>query len=331
MNSKKRSTLLGAALIIFGIILGFGLGQLLCRPQKTEDVPIWRRTLGMFLKPVEQTLPQGSIAAGGENLFLPQAAVFTAADGKTITMQYGQDCYYRPDMVQLLLRPLDWELGDGEPRVLILHTHASEGYTRLAEEAYVQTGEYRTLDTQYNMVALGDLLAQRLEAAGIGVIHDRDIHDYPSYNDSYTNARSCVQTYLQKYPSIRVVLDLHRDALLLSDGSQYAPAVTANGESVARLMLVVGTDGSGMYHPAWQENLAIAVKLQVMLERQCAGITRPVLLRAQRFNHDLSAGAMIVEVGAAGNTLQEAKNAILYLADAIIALMHGATTGNSTS
>ena len=331
MNSKKRSTLLGAALIIFGMILGFVVGQWICSPQKTEEVPIWRLIPGMFLKPVDGILPEASAPAGGEDLILPQASVFTAADGKYISMQYGQDCTYRPDVSRLLLQRLDWELGGGEPTVLILHTHASESYTRLSGEAYVQAGDYRTLDTQYNMVVLGDLLAVRLEAAGIGVIHDRDIHDYPSYSDSYTNARSCVQAYLQKYPSIRVVLDLHRDALLLSDGSQFAPAVMSGGESVARIMLVVGTDGSGMYHPAWQENLAIAAKLQVLLERQCAGITRPILLRAQRFNHDLSVGAMIVEVGAAGNTLLEAKNAVLYLADALVALSHGAITENSTS
>ena len=328
MNSKKRSTLLGAALIIFGIILGFGVGQLLALPLQEEKAPLRRWLPGLFLKQAEQTQPPPTAPVGGT---WQKQAVFSVADGKKISMQYGEDCFYRPDVGQLLLQRLDWELGGGEPTVLILHTHASESYTRLTGENYVQTGDYRTLDTQYNMVALGDLLARRLEAAGIGVIHDRDIHDYPSYNNSYTNARSCVQDYLRQYPSIRVVLDLHRDALLLSDGSQFAPAVMAGGESVARLMLVVGTDGSGMHHPAWQENLAIAAKLQVLLERQCPGITRPILLRAQRFNHDLSTGAMIVEVGAAGNTLREAENAILYLADAIIALAHGAVTENSTS
>ena len=96
-------------------------------------------------------------------------------------------------------------------------------------------------------------------------------------------------------------------------------------------MLVVGTDGSGMHHPNWQENLAAAIKLQILLEKQAPGITRPILLRAQRFNHDLSAGAMIVEIGAAGNTFQEAMGAVEYLAQALIGLMHGSTTADSTS
>ena len=174
------------------------------------------------------------------------------------------------------------------------------------------------------MVAVGDLLAKLLEAAGIGVIHDRQTHDYPSYNSSYNNSRKSVKEYLEEYPSIRLVLDLHRDAMERSDGSQIATSATVDGEKSAQIMFLVGTDESGNYHPDWQDNLALAAKLNVLMEGIAPGITRPSTLRAQRFNQDLGMVALLVEVGAAGNTLTEALRAIPVLAQAIIALKNGA-------
>ena len=85
-------------------------------------------------------------------------------------------------------------------------------------------------------------------------------------------------------------------------------------------MAVVGTNGSGLHHPNWQKNMALALKLHVQLERMYPGITRPISLRSQRFNQDLLPGAMLIEVGAAGNTQAQALQAADCLATAIIAL-----------
>lgn len=326
MNRKKRSTVFGAALILLGLVLGVCLGTVLGHRQTGQLH--WPR------------LPQGSGANPGQTVppNQPQVPVgpagtgvsFPSSDAKKISMRYADDCGYRPNIKKLLQQPLFWDLTGDAPTVLIFHTHASESYTKQTAQDYQETTEFRTLNTAYNMVALGDKLATLLERAGIGVIHDRTLHDYPSYNSAYTNSRQSVQDYLRRYPSIQVVLDLHRDAALNSDGSQYAPTVTVNGETVAQLMLVVGTDASGMLHPRWEENLSAAVKLQVLLERQVPGITRPTILRAQRYNHDLSDGAMIVEIGTAGNSLQQAMAAVPYLAEALITLCQG-TTADSTS
>ncbi len=323
MDRKNRSTVIGAALIIFGILAGVALASAWLN-QPGRDGPLLRLPQGGLSRP-EQTQP--TLAAGPAE---EAAMTFSPADGGLLALRPADDCPYRPDGAQLLLQPLEWELQGDAPTVLIVHTHASESYTRQSGENYTQSADFRTLDTDYNMVALGDRLTQLLEQAGIPVLHDRSIHDYPSYNSAYSNSRRSVQQYLADYPSIQLVLDLHRDAVLLSDGSQFAPTVTVEGEQVARLMLVVGSDASGTNHPNWEENLATAVKLQVLLEQQAPGITRPTILRAQRFNHDLSAGAMIVEIGAAGNTHQQALAAVPYLARAIIALCHGATA-DSTS
>lgn len=233
-------------------------------------------------------------------------------------------CDYRPDVEKLLTESLQWDLADGEPAVLIVHTHGSESYTKQPGQDYKETAAYRTLDESYNMVAVGDLLAQLLEAAGIRVIHDRQLHDYPSYNSSYNNSRSSVKAYLKEYPSIRLVLDIHRDAAENSDGSQFATHATVNGQDSAQIMFLVGTDESGNHHPDWQDNLAVAAKLNVLMEQINSGITRKSTLRAQRFNQDLAPIALLVEVGSAGNTLEEALRAIPVLAEAIIALKNGA-------
>lgn len=323
MDRKNRSTVIGAALIILGILAGVALAAAWL-DQPGRDGPLLRLPQGGLSRPEQNqpTVPVGPVEEAVQT--------FSSADGRWVALRPADDCPYRPDGAQLLLQKLAWELQGDAPTVLIVHTHASESYTCQPGEEYTQTSDFRTLDTEHNMVALGDALALLLEQAGIPVLHDRSIHDYPSYNSAYNNSRSAVQRYLADYPSIQLVLDLHRDAVLLNDGSQFAPTVTVAGEQVARLMLVVGSDGSGMHHPNWEENLATAVKLQVLLEQQAPGITRPTILRAQRFNHDLSAGAMIVEIGAAGNTRQQALAAVPYLARAIIALCHGATA-DSTS
>ena len=224
-------------------------------------------------------------------------------------------------LAKLLTEPLDWDLTGG-PSVLILHTHGTESYTKQPGEAYQESSAFRTLDKQYNMISLGDHLANLLEAGGVKVVHDREFHDYPSYSGSYSHARKSIATYLKEHPSIRLVLDLHRDASG-DNTNQMRTKATVGGKSSAQLMLVVGTNGTGLEHPDWEENLALGLKLHTQCERISPGIMRYVNLRGQRFNQDLSPGALIVEIGAAGNTHAEALTATEVLAQAILALAEG--------
>ena len=173
-----------------------------------------------------------------------------------------------PDLEGLLCTPLDWDLFGQEPTVLILHTHTTESYTKTSE-TYAETSAYRTLEEGYNMLSIGDLVADKLSQQGIAVIHDRTFHDYPSYNGSYTRARETISGYLDQYPSIRLVLDLHRDAS--GEGrNQMRPVTKVAGKSCAQLMLVLGTNMD-----TWQDNLSLALKLQAQLEKLAPGITRP--------------------------------------------------------
>ena len=246
--------------------------------------------------------------------------VFSPADGDTVTVK--SNCNLEPNLQELIAQPLTWDLTGDEPTVLILHTHGTESYTKQSGEQYTESAAFRTLDKQYNMISLGDHLAQLLEAGGVTVVHDRELHDYPSYSGSYNHARKAIAAYLKEYPSIRLVLDLHRDASG-DNSNQMRTKATVNGTPSAQLMLVVGTNGTGLEHPQWEENMALGLKLHTQCERLAPGIMRYVNLRAQRFNQDLSPGALIVEIGAAGNTHAEALTATEVLAQGILSLAEG--------
>lgn len=278
------------------------------QPEATQTPPP-PETVAPTAPTVEQTLPPAP----------PEAPVFAASDASLVQIQ--SFCGYEADVPALLEQPLQWDLQQEGPTVLILHSHATESYENT--ENYVENGNYRTRDENYNVVSVGDALVRYLEVRGINALHDRQLHDYPSYSDAYNNSRTTAREYLDKYPSIRLVLDLHRDSVADHNGNQVKYTVETPHGTAAKLMLVVGTDAGGLTHTAWPENMSLAVKFHAQLERLCPGICRPISFRSQRFNQDLSTGALLVEVGSAGNTRQEALTAAEVLADAIAALSQG--------
>lgn len=252
----------------------------------------------------------------------PVRPVFGEEDLSLIGVTYR--CNYRPALAPLLSQSLDLSLIGDAPTVLIVHTHATESYEKQPGEEYVEDVTYRTRNEAYNMVSIGEEVARILREGGITVLHDRSFHDYPSYNGSYNHARSSIEAYLEKYPSIQMVLDIHRDASDGANGRQMVTSATVNGEASAQVMVVIGTDESGNYHPNWRENLSVGLKLTAIMERNTPGITRPLTLRSERFNMDLTAASLLIEIGAAGDTHAQAMVAAGELARGILALANGA-------
>ncbi|MGM9605613.1 MAG: stage II sporulation protein P [Faecousia sp.] len=249
----------------------------------------------------------------------PVRPLFTAADAQAVAVvNSGRE---EPDCAALMAEPLNWQLVSDGPTVLIVHTHTSESYEKNGAD-YQETAAYRTLDENYNMLSIGDRVAQLLEAEGIQVIHDREFHDYPSYNTAYTHARKAVQGLLKQNPGILLVLDLHRDASE-GGGGQLRTHAQVNGVDSAQLMLVLGTGNAGLPNEGWENNLCLALKLQATLEEQSSGICRPISLRGQRFNQDLAPYSLLVEVGAAGDSHEAALVAAEQLAKALAALKYG--------
>lgn len=267
------------------------------------------RTVRFDPVPEAEEIPSAPTEAP-ETEKLPEQEELTFTEEDLVPVQYH--CSYRPALLELLTQPLSWKAGGDGPTVLIVHTHATETYTG---EDISYSGTYRTLEEEYNMVSIGEEVARVLTAGGVSVLHDKTLHDYPNYSSSYGAARKTIQEYLQKYPSIRMVLDIHRDASGESDG-EFITSATAGGQSSAQLMMVVGTQSE-----QWQENLSLALKLSALLERTDPGICRPVDLRSERFNMDLSVGSVLAEVGATGNTHEEAVIAANALAQAVLELI----------
>ena len=207
-----------------------------------------------------------------------------------------------------LSEPFDARLADGEPQILILHTHGSEAYTPPPGTDIVWSGNYRTTDSRYNVVGVGDEMAEVFTAAGISVLHDRTLYDYSSYNDAYNNALAAIETYLAEYPSIRFILDVHRDAIGDAEGNQYKVISEIDGVGTsAQMTLVMGSDGSGLAHEHWMENLKLAVALQDNILQSYPTLMRPILLRNSRYNQHATTGSLLVEVGTAGNAPEEAE------------------------
>ncbi len=239
-----------------------------------------------------------------------------------LSIEYKNDTAYDIPLEELLKAPLDWDLTGEKPCVLIVHTHATESYKNTGQ--YTESDPYRTTEEKHNMLAVGDRLAEILTAGGISVIHDRTLHDYPTYSTAYANARETIQRYLAENENICLVLDIHRDAVADGKGNQLGMTTTINGIKTAKLELVVGTDTGGQHHPEWKKNAALAVKLQTVLDETFPGICRPVVFRSSRYNQDLTSGSLIVEIGAAGNTMQEALSGVEALAKTILKLAKGA-------
>lgn len=209
------------------------------------------------------------------------------------------------DLQALAAAQVSVELPGEGPQILIMHTHGTEAYTMDGEDVYQESDASRTTDENYNVLRIGDEMQSIFEEMGLEVIHDRTLYDYPQYSGSYDRSHAGVQSWLEQYPSIQVVLDVHRDALIGEDGTVYKAVTDVDGEKTAQVLMIVGTDELGE-HPNWTDNLALAIQIQKNLDEQWPTLARPITLRSSRFNQQLTHGSLLVEVGSHGNTLEEA-------------------------
>ncbi len=199
------------------------------------------------------------------------------------------------------------------PLVLILHTHGTEAYAPDGALSVPADYPYRSDDVSENVVSVGAVLAQTLTDAGIAVLHCQTMFDASSYTDSYDLAAAYIRETVAAYPTIRYVFDVHRDALQASDGSMLRPVTRIGEEVCAQVMSVVGTDNAGAYYPDWQDRLTVAVHLQKRLNERCQTFARPINLRSATFNAQYAPGSLLLEIGAAGNSAEEARSAAYHL------------------
>lgn len=258
--------------------------------------------------PVEETPLDVPDAAAADNGVPARTLVPNDPSGYTVFGRaYISNSTDHEIPLTALGEPFAAALTEEEPQILIIHTHGSEAYTPAPGTEVAWSGDYRTTDTRYNVVKVGDEMAAVFGEAGISVLHDRTLYDYPSYSGAYDRALAAIQSYLAQYPSIRFILDVHRDAIEDGQGNQYKVVSSIQGVGTsAQMTLVVGSDGSGLTHPDWMENLRLAVAIQQDVLTEYPTLMRPLLLRNSRYNQHATTGSLLVEVGAAGNAPEEA-------------------------
>ena len=212
------------------------------------------------------------------------------------------------DAAALLRKKAALSVDGSAPAVLIFHTYTTESYQYLDRGYYTAGFPTRDNDSGRNMVRVGDEICAELERMGFAVLHDTEIHD-ARYTGAYERSRAAVQRYQKQYPSLQVLLDIHRDAIQQKDGVKIKPTATVNGKKAAQVMIISGCQESGngvTDFPNWQQNLVFALQLQEKLETAFPGLTRPLFFAPRRYNMHLSPCSLLLEVGSDSNTLEEA-------------------------
>lgn len=214
-------------------------------------------------------------------------------------------------LTQSILKP-DYSVKNSKD-IIIYHTHTCESYTQTKENSYKASGNFRTTNLNYSVARVGRELESSLKKYKFNIVRNETKHDYPAYSGSYNRSLETIQGMLKKNKEAEIVFDIHRDAI--GSNSNYAPTVEINGEKVAQLMFVIGTNEGGGKHPNWKNNLKFAIKVQEKANEMYPGLFRNINLRSATFNQKVTNAASIIEVGATGNTLEEACRSMKYLAE----------------
>ena len=217
------------------------------------------------------------------------------------------ESFYELNIENLLNECADLKIKDvSKPTVLIYHSHTTEFFTLLDVGYYTKSTDLKTKDINRNMVRVGDEICKVLESRGIGVVHDREIHD-EDYNSAYDSSRQSVEKYLEEYPSIEITIDVNRDSITYKDGTKVKPTVEVDGKKAAKMMIISGCEYNRVKNfPDWQANLHFSTAVTNELNSKYEGLMRPILFSERKYNMDLTKNSFLLEVGTEANTLDEA-------------------------
>ena len=302
---KKRAgawCALGAVLVLVPVLVSGGLSwdRVVAREELLEAD-------GRDIRLEQKEESREEEASAGAEACVPVFTLTGFSDGQVKVNDHAQVDTSVPPYVPSLI-------SEG-PQVLIVHTHTTESYANDGLR-FVSAAAFSNNNEQ-NIVAVGNVFEQVLTRAGIGVVHSHRIHD-DDYRHAYEASLETVEYFLEKYPSVRVVLDIHRDSVEDAQGQQAALMGT---QEAAQIMFVVGTDGYGKEHPRWDLNLGFAYAWQEKLGEKYASLCRPIHVSKNRYNQHVRAGALIVEVGTEANTQAQALTAARLAAEALVELL----------
>lgn len=205
---------------------------------------------------------------------------------------------------------------DSGPQILIYHTHSQEAF------ADSVAGDVST-----TIVGVGDRLAQILtDTYGYQVLHHTGQYDVDSRDDAYSASLPAIEQVLEDNPTIKVVIDLHRDQM----PAETKLVMDLDGRPTARFMFFNGLSRtrqtgniSYLYNENQEENLAFSFQMQLKAAEYYPGLTRKIYLKGYRYNMHLKPRTLLVELGAQNNTVEEAMNACDPLAHILNMVLSG--------
>lgn len=262
-----------------------------------EDVLL---TESEYLSVFSKTEPAGTV----EEVFFRTSGATDVISGISIKNATSTK---KPDFTRLLEEgPVLSLKSTAEPVVLIFHTHTTEAYLPSYNGLFYEDFQTRSTDSTQNMIRVGEEICKVLENNKIGYIHDKNIYD-ESYEGAYSRSRVTVEKYLEQYPTIEIVLDVHRDAIYYSDTSHCKPTAEINGKKAAQIMIITGAEeGYITDFPHWEDNLRFALCFQKTAEEMYEGLMKPIYFCQRKYNMDTAKCSLLLEMGTDANTLDEA-------------------------
>lgn len=265
---------------------------------------------GLFVAPAAESAKTGEKSAPVVNLSINNGK-YKVIEG--VALKNGTD--KTVDVAALLkegfIKP---DLAAEGPSVLIYHTHTTESYADAS-------GEYSDNSDQ-GVIGVGKAMKEVFESHGLETVHLTDNYiEGGAFNKAYTRSLKGVEAVLKEYPSIKIVLDIHRDSI--TEGStEYCPLTTIDGKDYAQIMVISGTNDLGLSHPGWEDNLKYALALVKQLQTDYPGLSRPLYLNANRYNTHTTPYALLVEVGGGANTAEQAKRSGRAVAESICKIVN---------
>ncbi|MBR4304806.1 MAG: stage II sporulation protein P [Clostridia bacterium] len=333
-KDKQSSVLPMLLLVVFVAAVAYAFGRS-AAAQSGEGADVTAEAEGQFILPdmrvVESVLPLIPVAQSdreSDGADVPDSSQTpdnsqtpadeqTPADNPKVTINLRNDTSFDINVQQLLDMGVRVPLNTEGVQVIIVHTHGTEAYTQTGSDTYTESDELRTLDPDYNVLRVGEELKNALADHGIKAVHCTVLCDYPEYSGAYDRSYDAIAEMLRLYPEAQIVIDLHRDAVATADGGYYKATAEIEGKNAAQLLFVVGTDGGGLSHPDWRENMSFQLRLHERIEQLYPGLMRPINVRAARFNQHFRTGSMLLEVGTCANYLDEALYSARLFANAL--------------
>lgn len=265
----------------------------------------WASTIAQILFRMRISTPEAFLALG-----IPVLRIIAESDEEELMLPASDPQV--PPLVTANEPPsaADQALGwTTTPQMLIYHTHNIESFVPTSGKAHVYDNQDQTI------VRVGTRLAEELTAAGVDVTHSKADNSSKDYTKAYSESLKNITQILKEKPSIEYVFDIHRDA-----GPRTATTTVIEGQSTARLYIVVGTNTS-LGHPNYQKNVAFAQQLNDKLNELYPGLSRGVRITTRsRYNQHVRDKALLIEVGGDQNSMDEALRAVTFLSKAIVAV-----------